>query len=367
MDSFLLDLNKANSYINNYNFDDAELLLAKYIEQEPQFSHFWNSLGFVLRGQGRLNEARDAFVKAQNKEPHLPEAHYNMGRLDGEALSFHRSIDIKRAKYGRAILANTRNVDKIVYSCFEEQKIIQRLLQEMEDITHFCVDIGAGDGLTFSNTYKLFEQNWQGLCVEVKDNAFAEMACAYAKLSQRIELMNTFVTPENINNILKLAKVPVNFGLLSLDIDSYDYFVLKELLKNYTPSIICAEINDLVPPPVRWALKYTNTNTTTQIFGQSISLLNDLLYENNYSLVWLEYNNAFAVHNSFVDKLKTFKKLTPEEAFRDGLVERRDWKLKMPWNIEQKNVIYNAKADECLNLVKYYLHNGRDDDNYIIF
>jgi tetratricopeptide (TPR) repeat protein len=365
MDDFIRDMNKANGYINQYDFVTAESILAKYIQQEPTFSHFWNSLGLVLRGQGRLNEARDAFIKAQAKEPLIPEAHYNLGRLEGEAVSFHRSFDIKRSKYGQSFLAHP---DKIVYSCFEEQKIIQRLLQDIStDVVQFCVDIGAGDGLTFSNTYKLLEQNWKGLCVEVKSDAFAEMSYAYSKLPQRIELMNTFATPDNINNILKLANVPINFGLLSLDIDSYDYFVLEELLKQYTPSIICAEINDLIPPPVRWAMKYTHTPVTTKHFGQSISMLNDLLTKNNYSLVWLEYNNAFAVHNSFLSNLEIFHPITPEEAFQKGLTQRADWKLKLPWNIECKNVIYNAKPSDCLNIVKSYLHDGSDDNNYIIY
>ena len=312
-------------------------------------SKFWNSFGLCMRGQGKLNEAFEAFKKATQTEPGLGEHYYNLGRLEGEAMSFHRCEDIKMATYGKTMLTPPKN---IVYSCFGEQHIIATILKECEtiDIINYCVDLGASDGLAFSNTYPLFNKGWNGLCVEARIEAFSDLAYAYRDLPNKITLFNQFVTPSNVLDIFRLCKVPLEFGLLSLDIDSYDYFVLQEILKKYKPKIICTEINELIPPPVHFALKYTENITNNMQVGQSICMLNKLLQQTEYSIVWLEYNNAFAVHNSLLAHLTSFNSLSPEEAFNKGLLNRPDWKLKLPWNLEAKNIIYNS--DDTLKTIR---------------
>ena len=139
---------------NNSEYNKSELILSKYIEEDPKLSFFWNCLGTTLRGLGRLNESLECFKRAISELPNIGESYYNLGRLEGEAISFHRHQDILMSKYNKTILAPP---DRIIYSCFNEQQIIQTLLKELPELTKYAVDIGASDGLTFSNTYKLFE------------------------------------------------------------------------------------------------------------------------------------------------------------------------------------------------------------------
>lgn len=62
--------------------------------------------------------------------------------------------------------------------------------------------------------------------------------------------LNTIVdyTPQSINsldNILQQTQIPIDFDVLSIDIDSYDYQVWKSILI-YKPKIVIIEINSSV-------------------------------------------------------------------------------------------------------------------------
>lgn len=55
------------------------------------------------------------------------------------------------------------------------------------------LDIGAYDGVTFSNTKKLVELGWSGVCVEPSPNAFVNLFNVY-KDNSKIKLLNCAIT-----------------------------------------------------------------------------------------------------------------------------------------------------------------------------
>lgn len=58
------------------------------------------------------------------------------------------------------------------YSQNNEEKII---LDHFGDFTGTFLDIGANDGITFSNSYALVEKGWKGACVEASPKAFKRL------------------------------------------------------------------------------------------------------------------------------------------------------------------------------------------------
>lgn len=54
------------------------------------------------------------------------------------------------------------------------------------------LDIGAFDGKTFSNTLRLVELGWSGVCVEPSPSCFAKLADLH-KLNPKVELVNAAV------------------------------------------------------------------------------------------------------------------------------------------------------------------------------
>jgi hypothetical protein len=233
------------------------------------------------------------------------------------------------------------------FSSLEEEEIISKTLKKIEKRTHFFVDIGAANGVSRSNTCLLALKGWEGLSVEYDSESFALLAEEY-KSFPAVNLSRCMVTPENVVSLLSANKVPQEFGFLSLDIDSYDYFVLEEILNSYRPSLICTEINEKIPPPIKFTVKWSPNwlRRLDGCYGQSISQLNELCTKHDYGIVELEYNNAFLVPK----EISKIPFLNPEEAYKKGYFERHDRKEKFPWNADMEQ-IYSLSPEEALNLL----------------
>jgi FkbM family methyltransferase len=171
------------------------------------------------------------------------------------------------------------------------------LLEELfvEQCSGFFVDIGANDGVTFSNTYALERRGWGGLCVEphpdvfeqLRRNRSCECVCAAAvgsntasslefwkisadqivncMLSGFPQFMNSFqidriqrllasgdVTKENIQvPTLSLGDHLVRTGktdpdLVCIDVEGAEWDILLDLCdKGVRPRAFCIENNEL--------------------------------------------------------------------------------------------------------------------------
>jgi hypothetical protein len=215
------------------------------------------------------------------------------------------------------------------YSNFGEDRVIGDLLAKIALRHRFAVDIGAGDGETMSNSYSLFKAGWDGLAAEWDGARFAKLAYRYAGLPGA-RLARVRVTPDNVLGVLAAAEAPREFGFLNLDIDSYDHFVLEKLFTAYRPSLICAEINEKIPPPLRFTVKWDPAHHWAQdhFFGQSLAILEDLGRKNGYALVGVEYNNAFLIPR----ELNPVPMQSAAEAYRIGYLARPDRLERLPWN-----------------------------------
>jgi len=325
-----MDNEHVKKLIQDGLYKEAELYL--YQNQEKKDSMFWCFLGEALRGQSRLNEAHHCLKQAINCPDPTVSSFYHLGRLEGENVSFHRKSDIRKSKYKYDLARD----DDIVYSCFGEQEIIKQIAQELSPHIHkYAVDVGAGDGMTFSNTYPLYREGWNGICFEPSVPQFHDLTHSLKDSPNKIGLCNEFVTPDNVLTFFEGFNIPKDFGFLSLDIDSYDYYVLEKILEKYTPAFICTEINENIFPPVCYALKYQNMNRIPlKLLGQSISMVEKLLQSKNYSLICLEYNNLFAVRNDLICHLKSFQPKKSTELYYEGFINKNDNSIKLHWSFD---------------------------------
>jgi hypothetical protein len=219
-----------------------------------------------------------------------------------------------------------------------------------------AVDIAACDGITNSNTLSFFEEGWRGLAVEADPASFSQLARTYRRFP-RVVLLRAWVTPGNVVALLASADIPEEFTFLNLDLDSYDHYVLDPLLDRYRPRIVCAEINEKIPPPIRFTVRFRDDHVwnADHFYGQSISKLHELGVRHGYSLVDLHYNNAFLVP----DELGV-PSLDPEDAYRVGYLERPDRLDVFPWNADMEE-LHGLSTDEQLAFVrlKFADYEGR--------
>ena len=216
-----------------------------------------------------------------------------------------------------------------------EEAVIQDLIQGLE-VEPYFVDVGAGDGAKDSNTARLALGGWHGVFFECDPPTLAVLAANFAG-QEWVSVSGARVTPLNVAALLEGHGVPRDFGVLSLDIDSYDYHVLASLLERFRPTIVVAEINEKIPPPLAFSVGFHPEHRWDQshFYGQSIVTLGELADRHGYSLVHLEYNNAFLVDADRTD----VPGLTPGEAYETGYLNRPDRKKRFPWNSDVEEAL----------------------------
>ncbi len=207
-------------------------------------------------------------------------------------------------------------------------RLIAKWLDAVPELNKYCIDLGAHDGVSASNTFPLFLQGWHGLAVECEPSRFRRLVRAH-RLRPYLSLANGKATPNTVVPMLRAFETPDRPGMISLDIDSYDFFVLDALLQSYRPSLLCCEINEKIPPPIHFSVKYDPAWSWAgdYVYGQSISAVGQLCRRHQYSIVDLEYNNAFLMPEEIAPT-----RLSPEAAYDVGYRNESDRKQRFPWN-----------------------------------
>jgi len=254
----------------------------------------------------------------------------------------------------RARLAAKRNG----FSNFNEERILARYIAELLPSNHSmtAVDIGASDGTRGSNTYALFRSGWTGLGIEAEERKFHRLARTYRPFAG-VQACYGRVTQEEIVPLLQSHGIPREFSVLSLDIDGNDYWVLGAVLSAFRPQLIVTEINEKIPPPLRFVVKNDpEFRLRHHFFGYSIAMLEDLCERHGYSILELEYNNAFLAPK----ELAGARGVDAEAAYRRGYRDRADRKERFRSNLDME-ALHSLGVDEAIAFLRkfYAREQGR--------
>ncbi|MDT7687373.1 MAG: hypothetical protein QOE46_132 [Acidobacteriota bacterium] len=298
----------------------------------------------------------------------LSAAHVRLCSLDGLARRAPNNLDsmAKKAQryFNRLGLHFERARQRLRqsgFSNFDEEpmlaEFVARLVPDASGRT--AVDIGAGDGIRGSNTYALFRRGWRGVGFEGDERRARRLARAY-KNFEGVEARRALVTPSNVIELLREQGVPDDFGVLSLDIDSYDYFVLDAILRSFRPRVVVTEINEKIPPPVRFVVRYdANFRLQHHFFGYSIASLEELCARHAYALVAVEYNNAFVIPRELLGAEPALDAAT---AYRRGYLERPDRRERFPRNQDMESLHSMSPAQAVAFLKNFFArHEGKYD------
>ena len=176
--------------------------------------------------------------------------------------------------------------------------------------------VEIGSGKSGGNAAGLaHECGWTGLMV---DSVAGNMDAARKKFagSRDIVFLAAEVTPANVNELLAQQGYTGEVDLLSIDIDSYDYWVL-EALAVASPRVLVLEYNALFGPERRVTIPLNQPLEATPkgYNGASLAALADLAARKGYRLVACENAgvNAFFLR---ADVAPEIPGVTPGEAFK---------------------------------------------------
>ena len=141
-----------------------------------------------------------------------------------------------------------------VHSQCGEDGIIAKILEIIPDNDRWCVEFGAWDGRHLSNTCQLIENGgYSAVLIEGDAQRSAQLAARHAA-NDHIHTINRYVgcgPTDNLDTLLSETPVPIDFDLLSIDIDGQDYHAWKHTTR-YQPKVVCIEFNPTIPTEVEF-------------------------------------------------------------------------------------------------------------------
>ncbi len=247
------------------------------------------------------------------------------------------------------------------FSHANEQQILARYIEELlpKNQPKTVVDIGAGNGVRWSNSYALLLAGWKALGIEADSQKYALLSRAYRKFPLA-RASHSRAEPDNIASLLKDSGIEENFGVLCLDIDGNDYWVLEAVLSSFRPSLVVTEINENIPPPLRFVVKFDpDFQLRYHFYGYSIAALQDLCEKHNYGILTLEYNNAFLAPA----EIGAARFCDPEWAYREGYLQRQDRKERFASNLDME-VLHSLNPEEGMRFLHEFY--ATDVGNYYL-
>lgn len=188
-----------------------------------------------------------------------------------------------------------------IYSQNGEDGVIAEILKRLGlfNDNNWCVEFGAWDGKYLSNTFALAERhNFSAVYIEGDREKFQDLL-ETAKAFRKIVPICAYVDPQpddenSLDNLLARTKIPKDFELLSIDIDSYDLDVW-ESLTIFSPKIVVIEINSNIPPGIVW-------RHSTKLRGNTFTATCNVAQQKGYTPV-CHTGNLILVRNDLIDKL----------------------------------------------------------------
>jgi hypothetical protein len=217
---------------------------------------------------------------------------------------FHKQLNSPRYADRRKL----NHYEHQVFSQNGEDGIIAEIFRRIGTQSRSFVEFGVGDGLENNTTY-LLSQNWRGCWIEgnVKSSESIRAKFQRPLAEGKLKFRNSFITAENIDSLFSELEVPVQFDLLSLDIDRNTYHVWKALSR-FQPRVVAVEYNSTFPADVEWIAEYAPERgwNNTMYFGASLKAYERLGADFGYALVGCDFSgtNAFFVRNT--EKLELF-------------------------------------------------------------
>lgn len=187
------------------------------------------------------------------------------------------------------------------YTQVGEDGMIAAVFDVLGEGSRWCVELGAWDGHTYSNTRLLFEQGWSGVLIEADPERFAQLQGNYAG-NDRAHLLCQwagFSGPDSLENVLARTPVPEDFDLLSLDVDGNDLY-LWDSLERFRPRLVVIEFNPTIPNDIEWVQKADPQVNQ----GASLLALTRFAQRKGYELVGVSDWNAFFVRREDYPKFE---------------------------------------------------------------
>ncbi|MFM6218815.1 MAG: hypothetical protein ACKPDM_00375 [Dolichospermum sp.] len=235
------------------------------------------------------------------------------------------------------------------FSQWGEDGIIQFLIRNVPINRKIFVEFGV-QNYTESNTrFLLINNNWSGLVIDGGSEEISYIKNDPIYWQYNLKAVNSFITKDNINQILSDNGIQGEIGLLSVDIDGNDYWVWQAI-DCINPAIVISEYNfrfganKAVTVPYDASFVRSKAHYSNIYYGASLKALCILADKKGYAFVGCNSagNNAFFVRKDL--KPDAINEITVQEGYVKGQFrESRDEKGNLLYlSLEEEQNILNS-------------------------
>jgi hypothetical protein len=253
------------------------------------------------------------------------------------------SPEIRNFKFAlgqSAILASRQSHSKVknlwdaevkVYSQWGEDGILDYICEIIALAKPRFLEIGAGNFLECNSRFIAEFRNASVVAVDARADLLSAPLHSL-KWKNHIELVHEWITPDNVNSIIELAKQKMNsVDIFSLDLDGNDYWILERAnLSQF--KVVVVEYNALfgstheVTVPRNDRFERHKEHTSGLYYGASLKAFVELLKLKGFVFIGTNRScvNAFFIKKNLRSKFKTLKMQNLDKYVDSTIRESRD-------------------------------------------
>jgi hypothetical protein len=220
-----------------------------------------------------------------------------LGGLEARAVAALGPHELRRAQFS-------------VFSQFGEDGILQFLIQRVPIERDIFVEFGVEDYSESNTRFLLMHDNWRGLILDGGATHIEFLRRTGLGWRHQLDAVSAFVDRDNINALIGSAGIEGDIGLLSIDIDGNDLWVLAAI-EVVSPRILVVEYNSTFGPQAAVTVPYDRrfqrgeAHYSHLYWGASLAALDRVAARKGYRLVGGNSagNNAFWVREDVAGDL----------------------------------------------------------------
>lgn len=248
--------------------------------------------------------------------------HFIIGHLSYEHKDIEKKIENNKFLLGKIYTGNFKgrkiinfeDVELRIFSQFGEDGIIQYLIQNVKIQNKIFIEIGCGNFEESNTRFLLENNNWKGVIFDKESDHLKFLSSDKGKIikyTHDIIPVMAQIEPDNVNSEIKKTGLSGDIGLLSIDIDGVDYWVLRSI-EIVSPRIIVLEYNSVFGNFYSATIPYSRNfdrmkaHFSGLYFGASLKAFVELLEKKSYVFVGSNStgNNAFFVRSDVISNIK---------------------------------------------------------------
>lgn len=220
----------------------------------------------------------------------------------------------------RTEIQSLHDVEFRVFSQFGDDGIIQWLTTHLNIPNKTFVEFGVEDYSESNTRFLLMNDNWTGLVIDGSEENISSILRSDYYWQHELTAKCAFIDRENINSLISVPSMAPEIGILSVDLDGNDYWVLESITA-VSPVVLIVEYNCVfgverpVTIPYDPSFRRASAHHSNLYWGASLRAFEQLCAKMGYAFVGCNSagNNAYFVRREKLNGI--VREISVEEGF----------------------------------------------------